>query len=164
MLQLLEQNQKQVTPPMSGRSTELKPVGGKATSSSTESCISSVSVVAQDSRNMELVEARGSSTSVTSKCSEKESGNIVNTKETESECGSANSAVEDGVCQPIKDDAKKEICQTISAGDHNGNIDIDRIKERLKRRKLEKNSLKKLAKDDEIDSEAWIERELENLG
>ncbi|XP_009623685.1 cyclin-T1-3-like [Nicotiana tabacum] len=165
MLQLLEQNQKQVTPSMSGRSTELKPVAGKAVSSSTESCISSVSVVAQDSRNMELVEARGSSTSVTSKCSEKESCNIVNTvKETESECGSANSAVEDGVCQPIKDDAKKEICQTISAGDHNGNIDIDRIKERLKRRKLEKNSLKKLAKDDEIDSEAWIERELENLG
>lgn len=138
MLQMLEQNQKQVIPSTSGKLTELKSLAGKATSSSTESCISSVSVVAQDSRNMELVETRRSSTSVTSKLSEKESCNRINTvKEREhletSECGSANSAVEDGVCQTLKNEPKKEICQTVSVGDHNGKFDIDRIKERLKR-------------------------------
>ncbi|XP_060187300.1 cyclin-T1-3-like [Lycium barbarum] len=169
MLQLLEQNQKQVIPSTSGKLTESKPVAGKATSSGTESCISSVSVVAQDSRNKELVETRGSSVSVTSKFSEKESCNSFNTvKETEhletSECGSANSAVEDGVCQPLKNESRKEICQTVSVGDHNGKIDIDRIQQRLKRRKLEQTSLKKSAMYDEIDSEAWIERQLENLG
>lgn len=169
MLQLLEQNQKQVIPSTSGKLTELKPFAGKATSSSIKSCISSVSVVAQDSRNMELIETRGSSTSVTSKFSEKESCISINTvKETEhletSECGSANSAVEDGVCQTLKNEPRKEIFQNVSIGDHNGKIDIDRIKERLKRRKLEQISLKKSAMYDEIDSEAWIERELENLG
>ncbi|MCD9638145.1 hypothetical protein HAX54_021917 [Datura stramonium] len=56
MLQMLEQNQKQVIPSTSGKLTELKSVAGKATSSSTESCISIVSVVAQDSRNMKLAE------------------------------------------------------------------------------------------------------------
>ncbi|KAL3363236.1 hypothetical protein AABB24_012502 [Solanum stoloniferum] len=170
MLQLLEQNQKQVIPSTSSKLSELKTVAGKATSSIAESCISSVSVVAQDSRNMELVETRGPSTSVTSKFSEKASCNSINTvKEgTEhwetSECGSANSAVEDGVCQPLKNERGKEICHTVSVSDHNGKFDIDRIKERLKRRKLEQSSMKKSAMYDEIDSEGWIERELENLG
>uniref|UniRef100_M1BFM9 Cyclin-dependent protein kinase n=1 Tax=Solanum tuberosum TaxID=4113 RepID=M1BFM9_SOLTU len=170
MLQLLEQNQKQVIPSTSSKLSELKPVAGKATSSIAESCISSVSVVAQDSRNMELVETRGPSTSVTSKFSEKASCNSINTvkEETEhwetSECGSANSAVEDGVCQPLKNERGKEICHTVSVSDHNGKFDIDRIKERLKRRKLEQSSMKKSAMYDEIDSEGWIERELENLG
>jgi len=170
MLQLLEQNQKQVIPSTSSKLSELKTVAGKATSSIAESCISSVSVVAQDSRNMELVETRGPSTSVTSKFSEKASCNSINTvkEETEhwetSECGSANSAVEDGVCQPLKNERGKEICHTVSVSDHNGKFDIDRIKERLKRRKLEQSSMKKSAMYDEIDSEGWIERELENLG
>ncbi|TMX05312.1 hypothetical protein EJD97_024923 [Solanum chilense] len=169
MLQLLEQNQKQVTPSTSSKLTESKPVAEKATSSIAESCISSVSVVAQQSRNIELVETSGLSTSVTSKFIEKASCNSINTvkEETEhwetSECGSANSAVENGVCQPVKNEGGKEICHAVSVSDHNGKFNIDRIKERLKRRKLEQSSMKKSSMYDEIDSEGWIERELENL-
>ncbi|KAK4713513.1 hypothetical protein R3W88_019420 [Solanum pinnatisectum] len=152
----LLKNQKQVIPSTSSKLTELKPIAGKATSSITESCISSVSVVAQDSRNMELVETRGASTSVTSKFSEKASCNSINS------CGSADSAVEDGVCHPLKNERRKEICYTVSVSDHNGKFDIDRIKERLKRWKLEQSSMKKSAMYDEINSEGVMTRFLES--
>ncbi|KAM2995022.1 hypothetical protein FF2_042033 [Malus domestica] len=68
--------------------------------------------------------------------------------------------------KPIKvelDDQNSK-CRTVSAQTNGSKIDVDRIRDAIKRRRRDKVVNKKSvhAIDDEIDPEAWIESELEN--
>lgn len=75
-----------------------------------------------------------------------------------SDCGSTSSTVEngDGEPKPRGSNPIVEVC--------NSKIDVNKIREAMKRRRQDKDVNKKIveAADDEIDSEAWIEMELEN--
>ncbi|KAL7117365.1 hypothetical protein ACP275_03G067500 [Erythranthe tilingii] len=83
-----------------------------------------------------------------------------------SESCSANSGVEDCDAEPINGDLdQKSGCKIISVTEKRHKIDISSIKERLKRRKLnrvENAELGDSSKVDEINGDAWIEREIEN--
>lgn len=72
-----------------------------------------------------------------------------------SECGSAYSTVEDGDCEPKPGDSNPVV-----------KLDLNKIKEAMKRKRQNKKIVKKIiikgTDDDEIDSETWIEMELEN--
>ncbi|XP_019174540.1 PREDICTED: cyclin-T1-3-like isoform X4 [Ipomoea nil] len=165
MLRFLE-NHGQAVPPKCGRSTESRPAIGKAVSHSKKPCISSSSVIAQDSSCTSTVQTGVLPKSAISRNSSEPSNAVVESiYEKEhldiSDCGSANSVVEDGSSEPRMGQAKQEPCNTVSAEEPKRKIDVHRIKETLKRRKLDKTMHKKVEMDDEIDSEAWIERELE---
>nr|GMD20626.1 cyclin-T1-3-like [Ipomoea batatas]GME06138.1 cyclin-T1-3-like [Ipomoea batatas] len=149
-----------------GGSTQSEAAVGKAVSHSKKPCVSSSSVIAQDSSCTSMVQTGVLPKSVISRNSSVPSNAAVesiNEKEhlDSSDCGSANSVVEDGSSEPRMGQAKQEPCNTVSAEEPKRKIDVHRIKETLKRRKLDKTMHKKVEMDDEIDSEAWIERELE---
>ncbi|XP_019174538.1 PREDICTED: cyclin-T1-3-like isoform X2 [Ipomoea nil] len=156
-----ENNQKKELLSMCGGSTQ-----SEAVSHSKKPCISSSSVIAQDSSCTSTVQTGVLPKSAISRNSSEPSNAVVESiYEKEhldiSDCGSANSVVEDGSSEPRMGQAKQEPCNTVSAEEPKRKIDVHRIKETLKRRKLDKTMHKKVEMDDEIDSEAWIERELE---
>ena len=131
--------------------------------SSPQSCIVSSSYVAQDSGHGSTVIDVGLVKSSISKCSENEVSNDI-CRQT-SDCGSATSVVEDcdgGPKAGASDRNSSSRIVSVKGGD--GKIDVDRIREALKRKRrdtiVNMNIVK--AMDDEIDSEAWIEKELEN--
>ncbi|KAJ9567123.1 hypothetical protein OSB04_003089 [Centaurea solstitialis] len=86
-----------------------------------------------------------------------------------SDTGSAVSVVEDGDSggEPVmvKSDLSSS-CKIVSVGGivGNGQVDVNRIREKLKNRNFIKTMKRKRVEDldDEIDGEAWIERELED--
>lgn len=171
MLRLLDQNQKPVVPSAVNNKSVSKSTSGRATLSSPESCISNGSIPAQDSNNLSLLDTDGASTDAHSTCCQARPCNALhdNAKETEgcqiSDCGSANSIVEDG-----GDDLKMgqseqnsgSMCASCDAS--YTKIDVNRIRERLKKRRLDRKTEKKLdtETDLETDNEAWIEKELES--
>ncbi|PSR99652.1 Cyclin-T1-4 like [Actinidia chinensis var. chinensis] len=131
--------------------------------SSPQSCIVSSSYVAQDSGHGSTVIDVGLVKSSISKCSENEVSNDI-CRQT-SDCGSATSVVEDcdgGPKAGASDRNSSSRIVSVKGGD--SKIDVDRIREALKRKRrdtiVNTNIVK--AMDDEIDSEAWIEKELEN--
>uniref|UniRef100_A0A5B7A4F9 Cyclin-like domain-containing protein n=1 Tax=Davidia involucrata TaxID=16924 RepID=A0A5B7A4F9_DAVIN len=167
MLGLLEQNRKQA----SVLAHESKPVGGKAKSNSSRSCVLSGSIVAQDSGYGATVDAAGLAKSSLSSCSQNQSccDFHVAVKEVSnclaSDCGSANSIIEDGDGEPKTGESDQNASyKIVSVQDGCSKMDVNRIREALKRRRWDRVVNKKLVEtmDDEIDSEAWIERELEN--
>lgn len=143
-----------------------------ATSSSPESCvISSSSNTADYTGQGATVDGGGLVKSSISKCSENEASSdfYIGTKgirSQTSDCGSAISVVEDVDFEPktgkLDQNAKTKV-KSIQAGD--SKIDVDRIRNALKRRRAEQRVVDKKSvqgMDDERDSEAWIESELEN--
>lgn len=171
MLRLLDQNQKQVLPSAVSNKTVSKSTSGKATLSSPESCISNGSIAAQDSNNRSLLDTDGASTDTHSTCYQAQPCNAVhhNAKETEgcqmSDCGSANSIVEDGGDELKMGQIEQNLGSKGASCDASyDKIDVHRIRERLKKRRLDSRTEKKsdIETDLEIDNEAWIEKELES--
>ncbi|KAI3464915.1 hypothetical protein Pfo_021578 [Paulownia fortunei] len=169
MLRLLGHSSKQVMPASSEANSVLKPVAGKRKSGSSELCISSGSMVGPDSSNFSMETARMISKSAVLKCNQKQPNYDANdtmqtTENCPSDSGSANSVVEDGDAEPIiADSNQKSGCKIVSVKESCQKIDITRIRERLKRRKLDRVENNKSGDhlEDEISGEAWIERELE---
>lgn len=112
--------------------------------------------------------------SVSFECDEKQAFDNVNGTSQDipicqtSDTGSAVSVVEDGDSgEPVtvKSDLSSS-CNTVKLGGTavSSQVDVNRIREKLKKRNLIKTMKRKRVEDtdDEIDGEAWIERELEN--
>lgn len=82
-----------------------------------------------------------------------------------SDCGSADSVVEDCDDQPVREKSDVNLsCKIVSIESSSSKINLDRIKE-LRKRKRDMIASRKLLEDEGkemMDSEAWIERELEN--
>lgn len=168
MLGLLGQSSKQAVPASSEVKSELKRVAGKRKSDSSQLCISNGSTIEQDSSNKSMDTARIISKSAVVKCKQATSDandTVQTTNENcQSDSGSANSVVEDGDAELITGDSNQESsCKIVSVKERCQKIDITRIRERLKRRKLDRVEYKKSDDnlEDEISGEAWIERELE---
>ncbi|KAL0438495.1 UNVERIFIED_CONTAM: Cyclin-T1-4 [Sesamum latifolium] len=169
MLGLLGQSSKQGVPASSEPKSELKSVAGKRKLDSSQLCISSGSTVEQDSSNIATDTARIISKSTAVECNQKQPTSDANdtmrtTENCLSDSGSANSVVEDGDTELITGDSNQESsCKIVSVKERCQKIDITRIRERLKRRKLDRVEKKKLDDnlEDEITGEAWIEKELE---
>lgn len=194
MLGMLDKNQKPAPPPACGKLIESKPVVAKtipsiqgsaitngsnvsqnmakgvksATSSSPESCVISSSSNAADYTGQgAMVDAEGLVKSAISKCRENEASSdfyidMKGIRSQTSDCGSAVSVVEDGDFEPKMGKVDQNTKSIQAAG---SKIDVDRIRNALKRRRSEQRVVDKKSvegMDDEIDSEAWIERELEN--
>ncbi|KAA8537589.1 hypothetical protein F0562_027197 [Nyssa sinensis] len=167
MLRLLEQNRKQA----SVLARESRSVGGKAMSNSQRSCVLSGSIVAQDSGYGATVDAAGLVKSAMSMCSQNQPCSDFHATAKDlsncqtSDCGSANSIIEDGDDKPKTGESDQNASyKIVSVQDGYNKMDLNRIRDTLKRRRWDRVVNNKLAKtkDDEIDSEAWIERELEN--
>ncbi|KAL0360624.1 UNVERIFIED_CONTAM: Cyclin-T1-4 [Sesamum radiatum] len=169
MLGLLGQSSKQGVPASSEPQSELKSVAGKRKSDSSQLCISSGSTVEQDSSNNATDTAKIISKSAAVKCNQKQPTSDANdTVQTTENClsdsGSANSVVEDGDTELITGDSNQESsCKIVSVKERCQKIDVTKIRERLKRRKLDRVEKNKLDDnlEDEITGEAWIEKELE---
>ncbi|KAL6992388.1 hypothetical protein U1Q18_010497 [Sarracenia purpurea var. burkii] len=142
-------------------------------SNSQQSYIISSSSVTQDAGHSATVNTGRVIKSATPKCSENEAfsrGFYVGMQESfccpTSDCGSTNSAVEDGDGEPKSGQSVlNSSSKIISVQGGESKVDVDRIRETLKRRRCDKILNKKLVEtiDDEmVDGEAWIERELEN--
>lgn len=148
-----------------------KPSAGNTMSSSPQSsCTVSGSVVAQDSGILaSMVNAEGLNGSVSLKCNKKLPCSDT-LKETSlhcqaSDCGSAASVVEDCEGEPVtgKSDLNSSY-KIVSVEDGSAKIDVNRIRETFKKRRRDRITDRKLVEDkdgDDMDSEAWIERELE---
>ncbi|KAH7850066.1 hypothetical protein Vadar_027315 [Vaccinium darrowii] len=143
-----------------------------ATSSSPESCIISSSSNATDFTGQgATVDVGGLVKPAISKCIENEASSDIyigmkGIQSQTSDCGSANSVVEDGDVEPKTGESDPNSSTKVKSIQYSDSkIDVDRIRNALKRRRSEQRVVaKKLLEgvDDEIDSEAWIERELEN--
>lgn len=136
-------------------------------SSTPQSCIVSCS---NDTGHGAMVDAGRLVKSTMSKCSENEASSDfhVSMKESlhcqASDCASANSVVEDdgGDGKPKAGESdQNSSSKIVSVHGGDGKIDVNRIREALKRRRCERTVNKKLVEAMD-DSEAWIERELEN--
>ncbi|KAL3514680.1 hypothetical protein ACH5RR_027397 [Cinchona calisaya] len=173
MLGLLGKNQKQILPsavPVS-QMTESKSTSGKAMLSSPESCISNDSIAAQDSKNRSFLDTEGASTNDHSTCSQAQPCSDIrdNVKETEgrqiSDSGSANITVEDGGDElKMGQSEQNSGVKSASCEASFNKLDVHRIRERLKMRRLDGKAENKLDIETnvEIDNEAWIQKELES--
>lgn len=167
MLGILGKSSEQAKPASSDANSILKPVTGKRKSSSSGLCISSGSMVGQDSSNYPQETSRMTSQSaVVKRCNQKkpnyDSNNTV--QNCVSDSGSANSVVEDGGAELITGDSnQKSSCKIISMEESCKKIDIAGIRERLKRRKVDRAKNMRSGGDLEAETngEAWIEREIE---
>ncbi|GFY86116.1 cyclin family protein [Actinidia rufa] len=185
---LLEKNQKQSLPPMHKKVTESKSAVAKAMASASQLAIASGSTVSQFMSHGDTVDAGQGVKSTTSNSSqscimsssqmslttpvvelqwmvdfENEASNYI-CRQT-SDWVSANSVVQDcdgGPKPGVSDRNPSSRIVSVKGGD--SKIDVDRIREALKRKRWDKIVNKNIAKatDDEIDSEDWIEKELEN--
>lgn len=84
-----------------------------------------------------------------------------------SDTGSGVSVVEDGdISEPVTvKSGLSSSCKIVSVGGKFGNnqlVDVNKIKEKLKQRNLDKTMKRKRAEEGMDDGEDWIERELEN--
>lgn len=173
MRTLLERDKKQALPPSNGRVTRYKTSSGKPLTSSSQSCISSESnndrhcskgALAEDRSYGDLLEF--DSNSIVS-----ESEKCIPTKDVLSRQSSDNtvsaiSVVGDHVGENLI--RTGELDQSLRSKAHavhdmSTRIDVNRIRGALKKRKCNTIINKKVEEmDAEIDSEAWIESELEN--
>ncbi|KAG9148055.1 hypothetical protein Leryth_003635 [Lithospermum erythrorhizon] len=97
------------------------------------------------------------------------SADINATKETEwssssiSNQGSAISTVEDGVARPTASECNRQpSCEIVRSDSKCNTIDVNHIKELMRKRKIDRRKESTKDMEDEINSESWIERELEN--
>ncbi|KAJ0025792.1 hypothetical protein Pint_09008 [Pistacia integerrima] len=163
MLKLLEQDRKQTLPPRHERFTQSTALAGKM-NSSPQSCISDGSIARRQSSNIATLENDGLGKSLA--CV----GKNVYVKEvlpSQTSDSASSSIIEDGEGDSHPRTVESDHdpgCKIISVHDTYTKIDASRIREALKRRRLDGAADKKFAEaiNPEIDGEAWIERELEN--
>lgn len=170
MQKLLAENQKQGTQPTGCRSAVSKSTDKKKDLSSPESCITSGS--AQDSRNVTILDAGKDSRRAVSTCTQRkpDCNYQENVKERghcqTSDSGSTNSAVADGDLEPkaADSDPNPQSCKIVSLQGSYSKIDVHGIRDRIKKRKLDRLREMKLSDvmDNTTDGDAWIEKELEN--
>lgn len=163
MLKLLEQDRKQTLPPRHERFTQSTALAGKM-NSSPQSCISDGSIARRHSSNVATLENDGLSKSLA--CVGK-NGCVKEVLPPQTSDSASSSVVEDGEGDSHPRTVESDHdpgCKIISVHDTYSKIDANRIKEALKRRRLDGAANKKFveASNPEIDGEAWIERELEN--
>ncbi|XP_031269153.1 cyclin-T1-3-like [Pistacia vera] len=165
MLKLLEQDRKQTLPPRHERFTQSTALAGKMNmNSSPQSCISDGSIARRQSSNIATLENDGLSKSLA--CV----GKNVYVKEvlpSQTSDSASSSIIEDGEGDSHPRTVESDHdpgCKIISVHDSYTKIDASRIREALKRRRLDGAANKKFSEaiNPEIDGEAWIERELEN--
>lgn len=170
MLKVLDQNKKQVSHTTKQKVPESKNSNGSEVLSTPESCVSNGSVVNPECRNASDVEAEGAFPPAVSAClQEKLSVNNCDNVETKwcpkSDSNSSNSTAKD-VVFPLREGEsdQRTVCRMASVEASNLKIDLVGIRERLKKRKLDRQIEKgsNAGVYDDIDSESWIERELEN--
>lgn len=157
---------------MKETSLHSSPVTGKALCGSLQARTPSGSHVDHNSGILvSTASGVGLNGSVLSKCNETIAcSNVPDTlKETKvqcqaSDCGSADSVVEDCEDQPVRGKSDLNMsCKIVSIEGNSSKIDVDRIRELRKRKRDKITNMKLLEdKDNEMDSEAWIERELED--
>lgn len=151
----------------------MKPIAGKELCSSPQSGIPSCTVVAPDSGILpSMTKGEGLCDYVSSKCNEPRACSDVQDtlKETRLHCqtsdsGSADSVVEDCEGEPVREKSDlNSSCKIVSIEGGHAKIDVNRIRDTFRKRRRDRITNRKLVedKDDEMDSEAWIERELEN--
>lgn len=157
MLKLFEQDRKQALPRRCTQSTGL---AGKTNVSSPQSCLSDGSVVSRHSSHGSIAETDRFGGSLAGR------GKHVAMEE-DLPCQTSNSTsssvVEDG--EGVSQPRTAESDQNPTFNNIHSKIDTDRIREALRRRKRgDEAANKKLVEviDPVMDSEAWIERELEN--
>ncbi|XP_015577219.1 cyclin-T1-3 isoform X1 [Ricinus communis] len=156
MVRLLEQDRKKALPPTDGRIAQSRASVGRMMTSSSQSTITSASIAGSHSNDGTVVES--------------EVLGAINLKEV-LPCQTSGSIVssvinnDDGESQPGtgKFDLSSS-CKIVSVRGFYSKIDANRIRETLKRRRLEgtakKMSIETINAD--TDGEAWIEEELEN--
>ncbi|KAL8494782.1 hypothetical protein ACS0TY_025586 [Phlomoides rotata] len=144
-----------------------KPLDENRVSGISESCNSSRSRSEQDSRNHSTETCRILSKSAVVKCSQlkQPSYDAHKTEQTKenctSDCGSANSVVEDGDAEIVTGDSNHNTsCKIVSVKEICQKIDISRIREKLNKRKFDRLEKRK-AGDEILSDDAWIEREVE---
>lgn len=168
MLKLLKQDQKKAPRTACGRNTQPEALAQKSVVSSNQTCISSGSTSDCHSSHGTLVEAGGVNSN--SSLNQEKVDNCLSVKEAlpcqMSDGGSASSVVEDGDGQ-IEPQRVESDCNSsykiVSVHNNHTKIDTNRIREAIKRRR-DTAANKKFVEEvnAEIDSEAWIERELEH--
>lgn len=169
MLKLLKKDTKQAPPTAHGRITGSEDLDQKAVGNSPQTCISGGSAADFDSSYRTLVEA-GAAKSNNSQNLER-GDHCLSVKEAFpcqiSESGSATSVAKDGDRQvkskTVESDQKSSYKIFPRQNDYR-KIDTSRIREALKRKRYNAAVNMKLVDsiNAEMDSEAWIERELEN--
>ncbi|GAA0176569.1 kinase activator [Lithospermum erythrorhizon] len=159
MNEILRLSQKQTPPPrVCGMKTGREIRSRQTMVNSSESCISSVKISNIGSHNAK------------SSCVQKlPSADINATKETEwssssiSNQGSAISTVDDGVARPTAGECNRQpSCEIVRSDSKCNTIDVNHIKELMRKRKIDRRKESTKDMEDEINSESWIERELEN--
>ena len=168
MLKLLKQDSKKAPRTACGRNTQSEALAQKSVVSSNQTCISSGSTSDCHSSHGTLVEAGGVKSN--SSQNQEKVDNCLSVKEAlpcqMSDGGSASSVVEDGDGQ-IEPQRVESDCNSsykiVSVHNNHTKIDTNRIREAIKRRR-DTAANKKFVEEvnAEIDSEAWIERELEH--
>ncbi|XP_051139105.1 cyclin-T1-3-like isoform X2 [Andrographis paniculata] len=170
MLQLLGKTSKQTMPASCEDKGEPKAVGvkRKLSSSSAELHNPNGLIAGQALSKYSVETAR-----ISSECSSVVSKNPKNlkpdpkdaptTENCPSESGSANSTVEDVDTDLITADSNQaSCCKIVSANENSQKIDISKIREKLKRRKMTRKQQQGDGNlEDEMNDEAWIEKELE---
>ncbi|KAL6574372.1 hypothetical protein OROHE_001276 [Orobanche hederae] len=170
MFRLIGQSTAQATPATNEAKSKVKPMSGKGKPGRSELCVSVGSTSQQESRNPTIKTARMVSEPAVVKCNQKQPSNnasdvVQSTEKCPSETCSANSVVEDcDAEQRIGESDQKYGCKIVSIKESFPKIDVAKIKEKLKRTKLERLKNKNSGDsslEEEMSGEDWIERELE---
>ncbi|KAL5557990.1 hypothetical protein UlMin_034201 [Ulmus minor] len=173
MRRLLAQDKKPVVLPSNVRIIQSKASVGKPFETGSQSCVSSETVTDCHSSHRNLAQAKGSEeSSLASNHSQilAQVDSHITVKEVlpchMKDSDSSTSIVEDGdgeILSRTADSDQKSRSKPVSANDNCSKFDINRIRESIKRRRFNvvvKKSVEAVGA--EIDSEAWIESELEN--
>ncbi|KAL6493084.1 hypothetical protein OROGR_032843 [Orobanche gracilis] len=170
MFRLIGQSSAQATPATNEAKSKAKPIFGNGKPGSSELCVLIGSTSQQDSRNPAIKTAKMVSEPAVVKCNQNQPSNnasdvVQSTEKCPSETSSVNSVVEDcDAEQIIGGPGQKSGCKIVSVKECFPNIDVARIKEKLKRTKLERLKNKNTgdkSSEEEMSGEDWIERELE---
>ncbi|XP_038886314.1 cyclin-T1-3-like [Benincasa hispida] len=175
MLKLFEKDRKQSLPPSKEKTHQPEALDGQTRVDSSQSCISSVTVSDQlDSHEAMTVASECNKSVMPSCCHDQQNVNYcISPVEVlpcqTSDTGSSSSAVDNGdtgVCQNTEENFPDQITQstTVSISVSKDKINLCQIREAIKRRRLCRATSTKEVQpvSPDIDSEAWIEKELEH--
>lgn len=174
MLKLFEKDRKQGLPPSKEKTHQPEALDGQARVDSSQSCISSVTI--SDHLDEAMTEASECNKSVMPSCHNQQNINCcISPVEVlpcqTSDTGSSSSAIDNGdtgICLNTAENYPDQITQTttvsISVSKDCKKINLCQIREAIKRRRLCRATSTKEVQpmSPDIDSEAWIEKELEH--
>lgn len=177
MLKLFEKDRKESLPPSKEKTHQPEALDGQTRVDSSQSCISSVTISDQLDSHDAMTEAKDCNKSVMPNCCHNQENINYCTSPVEvlpcqtSDTGSSSSAIDNGdagICQSTEENYPGQITQSttvpISVSKDYKKINLCQIREAIKRRRLCRASSTKEVQpmSPDIDSEAWIEKELEH--